>query len=59
MNQHSFLVDFLNWRDVTRSFNKHEGSLKHFNTFNILCIDSITTIFFINPFIYTVYIYNK
>ena len=23
------LVDFLNWKDATRCFNKHEGSLKH------------------------------
>ena len=29
VNQHSSLVDFLNWKDATRCFNKHEGSLKH------------------------------
>ena len=53
MSQHLFLVDFLNWKDATRCLNKHEGSLK-FDTFNILCIDSITIINFINPFICTV-----
>ena len=56
INQHSFLVDFLNWKDSTRCFNKHEGSIEY-----IQYISSITIIFFINPFIYTVYtcIYNK